>query len=71
MASVTIKFSTDNAAFGETCGETSEEIARILEQLAADIRERDYEFVFDEQAIPLHDGNGNKVGKAQHNHKED
>lgn len=70
MATLTLKFSTDNAAFGETVGETAEEIARILEHLAADIRERDYEFVNDEQTIPLYDGNGNKVGIAQHNHKE-
>lgn len=71
MASVTIKFSTDNAAFGETCGETAEVIAEILEDLAEQIRQRDYEFVFDEQSIPLYDGNGKKVGTAQHNHKED
>lgn len=71
MASVTIKFSTDNAAFGESCGETAEVIAEILEDLAEQIRQRDYEFVFDEQSIPLYDGNGNEVGTAQHNHKED
>ena len=71
MASVTIKFSTDNAAFGETCGETAEESARILECLATLIRDKDYEFVFDEQPIVLLDDNGNKVGTAYHNHKED
>ena len=71
MASVTIKFSTDNAAFGETVGETAEESARILEFLAEQIRDKDYEFVFDEQPIVLLDGNGNKVGTAYHNHKED
>ena len=71
MASVTIKFSTDNAAFGVTCGETAEESARILEFLAEQIRDKDYEFVFDEQPIVLLDGNDNKCGTAYHNHKED
>jgi hypothetical protein len=70
MASVTIKFLTDNAAFGETAGETAEEIASIIENLAEQIRQRDYEFVVDEQTIVLLDGNGNKVGSAYHNHKE-
>lgn len=69
MLTITIKCVND--AFGTTVGDTAEEIARMLHKLATQIVVRSYEFINDEQEIPLYDSNGNKVGIATYTNPEE
>jgi hypothetical protein len=62
MEKFTLTIDTDNEAF---VGDTREEIARVLRQLAKDvIKSGDYMWSPD-FAFPLLDCNGNKVGEAR------
>lgn len=55
MSKITIELNTDNSAFEETPGEVS----RILRLIADRADEGEWETM---TALPLSDGNGNKVG---------
>lgn len=60
MASFTIKFSTDNAAFEDAA---QQEIAATLRQIARDI---EHSGEFGSPRRPVFDANGNKIGFYEH-----
>ena len=59
MPSINITINTDNAAFSDC---TSEEVARILHELATDLEVDGFTYLVGEKAN-LRDYNGNTVGE--------
>jgi hypothetical protein len=61
MATYSVKFKTDNAAFGDS---PTNEISRILYEIADILQEEHWRGCYPPSEMPLKDHNGNTIGKA-------